>query len=358
MPRMTGSVLLVGSVPGENAAEVLRLCGKEVGPYTSCLPDGETGYRQFWINFLAATVYHGNPALETVQRPKPLNGKENWYPQGYDDHWQFQLKDGVEAVQFAQLGYANEAKQSYRDFCALRAEGVIPPGVRFQVSLPLTESAIRPFLARARDFAPMWAAYEEAMGREIAVMLRDIPAQDLAIQWDICMEVLAVEVDDQHAGLLPWKPPGDAFERYLRALPAVARHVPEETCMGCHLCYGDLGHRHFVEPRDLSVVVRMANAARKEATRSVDFYHMPVPRNRDDDAYFAPLRDLDIGDAALYLGLIHHTDGVEGSLRRLTTAKRHLARFGIATECGFGRRPKETIPELLQIHRTIAEELR
>ena len=85
---------------------------------------------------------------------------------------------------------------------------------------------------------------------------------------------------------------------------------------------------------------------------------MPVPRARDDDAYFALLNDLVIGDAKLYLGLIHHTDGVEGSLRRLSTAKRHLARIGVATECGLGRRDPQTVPELLRIHRTVAEGLR
>jgi hypothetical protein len=27
--------------------------------------------------------------------------------------------------------------------------------------------------------------------------------------------------------------------------------------------------------------------------------------------------------------------------------------FGIATECGFGRRPPETVPELLALHRAV-----
>ena len=30
-------------------------------------------------------------------------------------------------------------------------------------------------------------------------------------------------------------------------------------------------------------------------------------------------------------------------------------RMGIATECGFGHRPKETLPELMRIHRKVAE---
>jgi len=109
-----------------------------------------------------------------------------------------------------------------------------------------------------------------------------------------------------------------------------------------------------VEPADLRLLVRMANAAHKAVARQIDYYHMPVPRNRADATYFAPLKDLDIGEAKLYLGLIHHTDGVEGALRRVQTARQNISRFGIATECGFGRRPPETIPELLHIHREVA----
>jgi len=347
---MTGSVLLVGSVPGETATEVMRTCAEGVGPYLSCLPDGETGYRRGWIIFLAATIYHGHPALETVQRPRPIDGKENWIPQSREDFWRFKIKDGVDAVYFEQLGYANAAQQSYRDFCALRAAGVIPPGVKFQVSLPLTESATRPFLTNASDFARLWSAYEDAMGREIVHIVRAIPADDLVIQWDIAWEVFAIE--DRLR--LPWQPPGDPFDRYLRALQAMAPHVPAQTLMGCHLCYGNFQRRHTVEPSDLRVVVRMANAANTAVTRPIDYYHMPVPRNRDDDTYFAPLSDLDVGEAKLYLGLVHHTDGVAGARRRLATARKYVTGCGIATECGFGGRPQETIPELLRIHREVA----
>ena len=83
---------------------------------------------------------------------------------------------------------------------------------------------------------------------------------------------------------------------------------------------------------------------------------MPVPRNRADDAYFAPLRQLKLNpETELCLGLVHHTDGVEGSKRRLETARRYTSNFSIATECGFGRRDPATIPELLHIHAAIAD---
>ncbi len=220
MSRMTGAVLLVGSVPAETATEAMRTCAEGVGHYWSCLSDGEPGYRSWCITFLAARLFHGQPALETMHRPKPIDGKENWIPQSYDDFWQFKIKAGVSAVQFDHLGYADEARQSYQDFRALRAAGVIPAGVRFQVSLPLPEDATRAWLTNADDFTLVSAAYEETLERELGQILEAIPADDLVIQWDICWEVLAIALRDRVGR--PWKPPGDPLERYLQQLKAVA----------------------------------------------------------------------------------------------------------------------------------------
>ena len=108
------------------------------------------------------------------------------------------------------------------------------------------------------------------------------------------------------------------------------------------------------EPQDLGLSVRMANAAVAESGRRVDWVHMPVPRDRSDDAYFMPLQDLSVGDTQVFIGLVHHTDGLEGTRKRLTTAQKYLKNFGVATECGFGRREPDTLPELLRIHREAA----
>jgi hypothetical protein len=145
------------------------------------------------------------------------------------------------------------------------------------------------------------------------------------------------------------------MDRYLAAIKVAAAMVPSRALMGLHLCYGDLGHRHIIEPPDLGVVTKMALAAARAVERPIDYYHMPVPRDRSDDAYFEPLQDFDAGDAKLYLGLIHLTGGLETSMALLEIAKKHAQGFGVATECGFGRRPLETMPELMQVHRSIAE---
>ncbi len=47
----------------------------------------------------------------------------------------------------------------------------------------------------------------------------------------------------------------------------------------------------------------------------------------------------------------------KGARRRVQTAHQYRSDFGIAAECGFGRRPAETIPELLRMHREVASGL-
>lgn len=361
--RMQQPVLLVGSIPAPDAETAMRRCAEGVGSEIACLPDGETGMRRVWINFLAAGVYAANEALETVSRPHavdPAHAEEwraagdDWIPRGYDDHWLFRIRDAAR-LDFPTLGYAQAALDSYATFRRLKDEGTVPAHVRFMVCLPLAESGTRMFVQAAGDFGDFVAAYQAGLARDLATIASAIPAGELAIQWDICIETLAIECGDRHPAF-PWRPAGDPFERYLSFLEHAAGLVPDEALMGLHLCYGDLGHRHLIEPPDLSVCVRMANAAPGVCGRPVDFYHVPVPRERTDDAYFVPLEKLGV-DGKLYIGLLHHTDGVPGSIRRVATARRHARDFGIATECGFGRRPPETLGALLAIHREVAAAL-
>ena len=128
--------------------------------------------------------------------------------------------------------------------------------------------------------------------------------------------------------------------------------------MGMHLCYGDLEHSHLIEPEDLDISVQMANLAVKRAGRRFDYIQMAVPRNRDDDDYFKPLENLDIGDTKLFIGLVHFTDGKAGALKRLKAFRRHYqGDYGIATECGWGRRKPDTIRPLIELHKEISEVL-
>jgi hypothetical protein len=98
-------------------------------------------------------------------------------------------------------------------------------------------------------------------------------------------------------------------------------------------------------------MVAVANLLGRKINRPIQLIHMPVPRDRADDAYFEPLRRLRLEPGTqLALGLVHYTDGIAGTRRRLATAEKYVNNFAIATECGFGRRRPDTIPELLRIH--------
>jgi len=138
-------------------------------------------------------------------------------------------------------------------------------------------------------------------------------------------------------------------------LSDLAMHVPAGIELLFHFCYGDSNHKHVVEPNDMGDMVDMANRLSADIKRPINLIHMPVPRDRADDAYFEPLSRLRVRpETELSLGLVHYTDGVAGTRKRLGTAEKHAARFSIATECGFGRRDPATIPELLRIHSAVA----
>jgi methionine synthase II (cobalamin-independent) len=128
----------------------------------------------------------------------------------------------------------------------------------------------------------------------------------------------------------------DAFSRLSRA-------VPQDVELGFHLCYGDLDAIHFVEPVDATKMVELANLILTSSGRPVTYVHMPVPVDRDDEDFYAPLQQLQLpAETELYLGLVHVKDGVEGTRRRMAVARRFVPKFGIAPECGIsrGRRPE------------------
>ena len=130
------------------------------------------------------------------------------------------------------------------------------------------------------------------------------------------------------------KGPVDFRTETLDVLTRIGDAVPAGIELGYHLCYGSPADEHLVQPKDMSLMVEMANAIVDGVKRPVHFFHMPVPRLRTDDAYFAPLKDLKLHpETELYLGLIHHDDAA-GDAARLAAARRHMRVDGVGTECG------------------------
>jgi hypothetical protein len=100
--------------------------------------------------------------------------------------------------------------------------------------------------------------------------------------------------------------------------------------------------------------VALVNALVAKTPRQTDFVHIPAGRKAFDADYFAGLEELDIGDAKLYLGLIHDSeDGLDDFRRRLTAAKAHWSDFGLASVCGYGRCNPEELAHALSVHRDV-----
>jgi hypothetical protein len=360
MSRAEFPVLLIGGVAGESTEEVLRLVGPAIGDLAIGITDGETGIRRAWVLFVAYKTWYTHPVLKLVRKPRGIPGMPEYIASGYDDLYKFTVPEGVSSLQVETLHYATEAAASYTVFRRLRRDGVVPRHARFQVCLPFPEDACRLFAATARDMDIMVAAYVDAVRREIAAICEFIPPADLVIQFDVNWEVIAIEYGDTtNEEPLNYKANGDPLLRFAGYAKALGAAVPADAKLGFHLCYGDLAHKHYREPTDLAVCVRLAHVLKSNALRRVSYVHMPVPRNRNDDAYFAPLRDLSIGDTTLYIGLVHYTDGIPGTLRRLEAFKRHYnGPSGVTTECGIGRRPPDQdMRTLFDIHRAAAAAL-
>jgi hypothetical protein len=195
----------------------------------------------------------------------------------------------------------DDAIASYQVFRKLRADGVIPDDVRFQVGLPFPVSALNGLHA---DFA---ADY-------------------------------------------PVAAPGFA--------DLVAREIDRLT--GFHLCYGTFPEWPMYEARDMSVLVRMANYAVENSGRTTDWVHMAGPRylRSEDESFFRPLTGLRTGNARIFLGIVLPLDGEPGLRRRQATAAKFLPDFGVAMYCGFRVQPGSTPEQAIREHRDVVTAVR
>jgi hypothetical protein len=339
-------VHLIGSVPMASPDEVFESVSAALGQRLRRIPDGETGSRIDWITWLEP-VFSENPAFEISDELFRVHEQST-------ARRRYRLRPGVSVadVRFGNLFYADHARESYAVFRRLRDAGKIPPGMRFQVDLVPAHSVIWLFVAEELQ-AAVDPLYNDAVCREIDKLAAAIPAQDLAIQFDVASAVFARL---ERAQASPYgRTKDEMLARFADILARLGNHVPAGIELLYHFCYGDSNHRHVVEPTDMGDMVELANRLAQRVTRPIQLVHMPVPRGRADDAYFAPLARLALRPGTeLCLGLVHHTDGIEGTKRRMATATRFVKDYSIGTECGFGRRKPETIPELLRIHAAAA----
>jgi hypothetical protein len=343
--QIPDKVHLVGSIGLDSVEEVFRIVGKQLGRRLRRIPDGEPGGRRLWVSF-QYPVLRSNPYL----RPDPSGAirKTSGFPL-------LCLAEDVKPgeIHFGELNYAREARASYLDFCAAREKGELPPKVRFQVCLP-TPMGVTYAFCTARDLPAIEAAYEAAMIREAEAICHAIPHKDLCIQWDFCHEMVILDGQSQDMFQLI----KTSMEEIMARMTRICAPIPKDVELGFHLCYGDFGAKHFVEPIDAGKLVEIANALARSVTRSIAYIHMPVPINRTDDGYFLPLQRLALSQGTeVYLGVVHAADGADGTRKRIAAASKYLAGFGVASECGIARaRKTEIVNRLLNIHAEVTRE--
>jgi len=193
--------------------------------------------------------------------------------------------------------------------------------------------------------------YEERLLQSLRHIQSNIPASELTIQWDLPTEIAALEYERGRIEDRCWKPYFSPVEAGLiDRLTRLAAAVEPDVEMGYHLCYGDLGHVHFVEPADAGLLVELANRVRQKIgpIHRVAYIHMPVPKDVAKEAYFRPLKDLELNDTKLFLGLVHPNDE-SGTRERLKAAQIvYPSVAGVSTECGLGRTSVEEFKSVLE----------
>lgn len=340
-------VFFVGSIALPDAATVFETIGRTFGAKVRRIPDGETGNRLGWMEWQAPFLA-ANPLLEAV------GSDGDWRNPTAPDQWKhrtwFRMRPGADPrdLELGEIGYARNAIASYREFALRQAQGVIAPDVRFMVAIPSPFNLIN-FHFAPDQRAAVEPAYEAALLAEVDRIAAVVPHDRLAIQWDCAHDMQAYD-----GARTPWF--ADTQRGIETRLIRIGEHVPADVELGYHFCYGSFGGKHFVEPKDMAAMVRLANALSRGIKRPIGWFHMPVPAERNDDGYFAPLDDLRLQPGCrLYLGVIHDSDGAAGTQARIAAAARHCADFGISTECGFGRRDPATVKALIDLHAALAK---
>jgi hypothetical protein len=348
--RAAADLLLVGSLPADSTEHAFRAGAELFGDLVFALPDGETGPRRAWVGYERERLCR--PAADVVVV------EETASPTGIPRHAYetpvFSVREGVRELRFDSWPRIDDAIESYAVFRDLREQGIIPAGLRFQIGLPFPSSALNAFKYDfAADYPIAERGYEELVARELQRLLAAVPAEDLAIQWDMAYETQDIE------GVLAWTA-GNAWERFAGPVTRLTPLIPEEVLVGYHLCYGTFPEWPMYETQDLSVLVDMANFAVTDSGRTVDWLHLAGPRylRSEDCRFFAPLAGLRPGAARVFLGIVLPLDGVPGLRRRHATASKYCADFGVAMYCGFGRQPGSDGDKTMREHRDMVVSLR
>jgi hypothetical protein len=299
------------------------------------------------MNWLAAQ----GPYLFAAAELEPVDVGGNRYGSRGQVGKRFRPRAGVDLSTLTlDLPYVEDALESFAVFAALQEEGAVGDDVRMQICIPTAMATCLALIDPEAQRA-MLPVMERTVGDQVRRIADALPHERIAFQWDVASEFMHMEL----AGASTF-----SQEEIAGALVRLADLVPDDIAVGYHLCYGDAPPepgakgKHFVEPADAGLLVQIANAIAAGARRPVEWIHLPVPINRSDEAYFAPLAGLRLPpQTRVYLGLVHEEDGLEGAQRRVAAAAPFLTGFGVATECGLQNEPREAHDRIFAIQRDL-----
>jgi hypothetical protein len=271
------SVHFNGSVNLVDTDTVLREIASRVPTGVHRIPDGETGDRQHWIMFQLEKFWQ-TPGIERagaqdqtqryVQRPKV----------------RLAVSADSSRLQWPNLGYADAYANSFESFRRMRAGGTIGGDVLFQVQYPTPLAAINAWFV-AGDQPRVEPSYERALFADLQNLLARLPHADIAVQWDVAVEIAILESAFEAAT-------GQDFDSIVQRLARCVDQVPPEVPVGLHLCYGDYLHSHYKEPGSLELQVRLTSGVAECAIRSISWVAFTVPQYQRSAEYFAPLCEL------------------------------------------------------------------
>ncbi|MFW8745223.1 hypothetical protein, partial [Mesorhizobium japonicum] len=284
------NVHLVGSINQPDADSVFRIVAEHLGDRAARIPDGEVGERFYWIQFQTFRLDETRGLVRVGEElPYKIRGIFDLRP--------FALDGTVPAaeLQFPNLGYADAAIDSYATFASLKGQGVIPASTRFQVSIPTPVGVIGAFVV-PDDRAVIEPVYERALFAEVARIADAIPHDQLAIQWDSAVEFGILERAEIGGLTMDSGWSGDPLQGVIDRAARQIGAVPADVEVGFHLCYGDVEEAHFIQPKDAGTLASVIRGLVDATPRPITWIHLPVPIERDDAQYFAPLAGLDVPD--------------------------------------------------------------
>src|ERR1700724_4594030 len=234
-PTKSPVVHFVGSIPLPDPETVFRTLSSAVGGHVARLPDGETGIRKSWIRFLQ-DVLAENPAIELARDVPPFKFVQ-WDGKVIREIPRLRIKPGQTPDRKGfKTGYADMAIESFGVFDRLQKAGVIPAGVKFQISIPTPIAPTYNNMVPA-DRPKLLPTLTQHFIGEVAKIASALPNDRIALQWDVCQEVLAWEGYYEEG-------PVDFRTETLSVLKTIGNAVPAGIELGYHLWYGSPRDEH------------------------------------------------------------------------------------------------------------------